>query len=412
MKIAIFTETFLPQINGVVRTIEKIVKYLEDNGHEVLLFTIGEGEDIYSRSRVIRLEGIRFAFYKELHLVKPEDKWLSKLLEQDLMQVPLSLLQTLLPAKHNLVEKSLKEFKPDLIHLATPATLGAIGIYYVDEMKLPSLATFHTDLAAYAPMYQVPYIEEIIKTITKVIYSRTDRVLAPSPSSQKQLQDIGLENVGVFGRGVDSELFNPIRANKAKLKNYDLNPDKVTILYAGRLAEEKSLPELIDAFLNLERRFKNIQLLIVGDGPLRAELEAKLNNHSDDFAFTGIKKGTELAELYASADIFAFPSRTETFGQVVLEAMASALPVVGYDSPGVRDLVVSNQSGLLAGLNNLKFEQALEALLADKDLRLKYGKAGRELSLGRSWDKILADLSCEYQKLLPIKSDTKHPVIY
>lgn len=404
MRIAIFTETFLPQINGVVRTIEKIVRYLEDNGHEVLLFTIGEGENIYSRTKVIRLEGIKFAFYKELHLVKPEDKWMSKLLEQDLMQVPLSLLQTLLPAKHSVVEKELKEFKPDLIHLATPATLGAIGIYYVDEMKLPSLATFHTDLAAYAPMYQVPYIEEVIKTITKVIYDRADRVLAPSPSSQKQLQDIGLKNVGVFGRGVDAELFNPKRSNKAILKNYDLNPDKTTILYAGRLAEEKSLPELIDAFLNIERRFKNIQLLIVGDGPMRAELEAKLNNHSDDFAFTGIKKGTELAELYASADIFAFPSRTETFGQVVLEAMASGLPVVGYDSPGVRDLVVNNESGLLAGINNLKFEQGLEALVVDKDLRQRSGKAGRELSSQRSWDKILSDLVAEYKSLNHLSS--------
>lgn len=310
MRVVIFTETFLPQINGVVRTLEKIIKHLENNGHDVLLITIGEGDDFYSRSRVLRIAGIRFALYKELHLVKPEDKWLRKLLDQDLLHTPFALLQTLIPSKHSVVEKVLREFKPDIVHLATPATLGAIGVYYIDEMKLPSLATFHTDLAAYAPMYQLPYIEEIIKAITKLVYSRADRILCPSPSSQEQLKQIGLKNVGVFGRGVDHELYNPNKVNKQIWLNYDLDPKKKTILYVGRLAEEKSIPDLIDAFIDIRQQRDDIQLVIIGDGPARESLESRLKKQTKDFVFTGIKKGEELAELYASADIFAFPSRT------------------------------------------------------------------------------------------------------
>ncbi len=403
MKVAIFTETFLPQVNGVVRTIERIVRHLEDNGHEVLVITIGEGDASYSNSPVVRVEGIKFSFYKELYLVKPEDKWFAKILKQDLMHVPLSILQALVPNKHSLVEKTLAEFQPDIVHLATPATLGAIGLYYVEHMQLPCLATFHTDLAAYAPMYQVPYIEEILNTVTKMVYSKAGRVLAPSPSSQKKLEEIGLTSVGVFGRGVDADLFNPNKRNKKIWSNYGLNPDAVTLLYVGRLADEKSIPELIEAFLSLEKKGANIQLVIVGDGPIKDELEARLKHKTKNYVFTGIKKGEELAELYASADIFAFPSRTETFGQVVLEAMASGVPVVGYDSPGVRDLVQHNETGLLAGINGLEFSKALESLINNEKQRLSFGTKSRELSLERAWGYILDSLVTEYEELIGVK---------
>lgn len=404
MKVALFTETFLPQINGVVRTLEKIIKHLEDNGHEVLLITIGDdhGEEFYSKTRVLRIKGIKFALYKELYLVEPEDKWLRKLLVMDLMHTPFSLLQTLIPSKHSIVKKELADFKPDLVHLATPATLGAIGMYYVDEMKLPCLATFHTDLAAYAPMYQLPYVEEIINAITKLIYSRTDRILCPSPSTQKQLEEIGLKNIGVFGRGVDHSLYRPEKCKKQVWMNYGLDPEKRTILYVGRLAEEKSIPELIDAFLEIKREIQDIQLVLIGDGPAREQLEIRLNEYTNDFVFTGIKKGDELAELYASADLFAFPSRTETFGQVVLEAMASGLPVIGYDSPGVRDLILDQESGILCDVFYGDFRDAIKKLLNDPAQVESFGQKARELSLERSWQKILDGLVVEYTKLVKV----------
>ncbi len=398
MKVALFTETFLPQINGVVRTLEKIILHLEANGHKVLVFTIGEGESQYSKTKIVRLDGIRFNLYKELYIVKPEDKWVSKFVENDLMQAPMAILQSLIPTRHSVVEEALVQFNPDIIHLATPVTLGAIGLYYVDKLKLPSLATYHTDLAAYAPMYHVPYFEEVINGVTKMIYSKVIRVLAPSPSSKKQLEELGLENVGVLGRGVDQELFSPNKRNREILANYDLDPNKITITYVGRLAEEKSIPELVGIFSSLCEKYP-IQLLVIGDGPIKQELEDSLDRTDGTYAFTGIRKGTELVELYAASDIFAFPSKTETFGQVVLEAMASGLPIVAYESPGVRDLIQDKKNGYLA--TSLKdFELCLESLIKDANLRQNYAKKSRELSMERSWKNILDGLLTEYSKLI------------
>lgn len=397
IKIALFTETFLPQVNGVVRTIEKIVLHLEKHGHEVKLFAIGEGENYYSNTEVIRLDGVPFNFYKELYIVKPEDKFLGKLSENDISQTPLAALQALIPSKHSVVEKALTEFKPDLIHLATPVTLGAIGIYYVEKLKLPCLSTYHTDLAAYAPMYQVPYMEEFVNAATKMIYSRTNRILVPSRSSQKQLRKIGLKNIGIFGRGVDHELFHPKKSNKDILKKYNLDPSALTIAYVGRLADEKSLPELITSFKDLKKNYPKIQLLLIGEGPARQNLELLLRD-INGFSFTGLKKGEELAELFASTDIFAFPSKTETFGQVVQEAMASGLPVVGFDSPGVRDLVQDSFTGYLAD-DQESFTKSIEKLF-DNELRQKMSKKAREFAETRSWELILNGLLEEYDDLI------------
>lgn len=408
MRVAILTETFLPQVNGVVRTVEKIIKYLEKNRHEVLLITIGDGEECYSSTQVVRVPGIPFGLYKELNLVKPEDELFAKFLDNEFMQLPIAALQSLIPSSNKVVEEALYKFQPDIIHLVTPVTLGAVGHYYIEKMKLPSLATFHTDIAAYAPRYQIPYVENIINVVTKMIYSKADRVLAPSPSSKAQLESIGIENVGVFGRGVDHKLFNPSKADKKKLEAYGLSSNRLTILYAGRLAEEKSLEKLVESFKHLLIKYpEDIQLLIIGEGPSRIDLEAALAGASN-YAFTGLKTGEELAALYASADIFAFPSVTETFGQVVLEAMASGLPVLGFDSPGVRDLIEQAVSGFLADpkvdyldtVNPLSFIYNLEALIKDAAWRKKLGDRAFAIAQQRSWDAILAELVSEYEILI------------
>jgi glycosyltransferase involved in cell wall biosynthesis len=400
MRIALITETFLPQVNGVVRTLEKIIQHLENSGHETMVITIGEGENFYSKTEVVRVPGVKFSLYKELHLVKPQEEWFNALLENEFTQVPIAMLQALLPRPHPMVEEALNRFNPDLVHLVTPVTLGSIGYYYADNMKLPCLATFHTDIAAYAPLYQqkIPYIAEMANTITKLVYDKADRVLAPSPSSQKQLETLGLNNVGVFGRGVNCELFNPARRNRSVLERYGLSRDLLTILYAGRLAEEKSIPILIQDFKDLSQ-IHDIQLLLVGDGPLRSKIEEDLKGTK--YAFTGMKKDEEYAELHASCDIFAFPSKTETFGQVVLEAMASGLAVVGFDAPGVRDLVKHKFTGLLVDSNpGTSLKTVIETLIKDSDLRHSCSVAARMEAQSRSWTEILNTLLGEYEALI------------
>ncbi len=403
MKIAILTETFLPQINGVVRTVEKIVTYLEQQGHEALLIAIGEGPELYSKTKIVRVPGIEVSVYKELSLVKPEKEWFAKLLTNDIAQLPIAALQSLVPTKNTVVGKALQEFQPELIHLVTPVTLGAIGQFYIDKWKLPSIATFHTDLAAYAPRYQIPYAENMVNIVTNMIYGRADRVLAPSPSSKEQLENIGLKSVGVFGRGVDQELFNPVKADKQILAKHGLDPNKVTVMYAGRLAEEKSIDKLVRFFKKISDR-TSAQLLLVGDGPIRAELEQELQGTCH--AFTGFQTGEDYATLHATADIFAFPSVTETFGQVVLEAMASGSAIIGYESPGVKDLIVHDHSGLLAKTENddmdtvASFENYLLELCNDIERAKLYGKHALTEARQRSWEKILADFVSEYEALI------------
>lgn len=399
MKIAIVSETFLPQVNGIVRTLERLIKHLEKKGHEVLLITLGDGDARYSESTVVRVPGVKFMLYPELHLVRPEEPWLERLVENPLTQIPISMLQALLPMPNRLVGDSLKLFEPDVVHLVTPASLGAVGYYYVDKLKIPSISTYHTDIASYTSKYQLPYAEHIVNVMTKIIYERTDRVFAPSPSSQKQLYDCGLEDVGVFGRGVDSEMFrnkNNLSSDEIKKIKTDLglDPELKTIMYAGRLAEEKSIPVLVDDFKKLKRG--DTQLLLVGDGPIRKKLEKELRGTKH--VFTGMLHGEDYARTFNAADVFAFPSQTETFGQVVLEAMASALPVIGFDSPGVRDLIEDQVTGLL--LNEDSMQTALDTLLDDVGLAKKYGEAAFNYAQTKSWTAILDEFAAEYQALI------------
>lgn len=402
MKVALISETFLPQINGIVRTIERVIHHLEDNGHEAILITLGEGDNTYSKTPVIRIPGLKFSLYEELHLVQPQEEVVSKIIEKiGVAQVPVAMLQSIIPTPHPIVEKALKDFDPDIIHLVTPATLGAVGYYYVENMNKPCLSTFHTDLAAYTPNYQLPYLENAVHAFNKFIYNRTDRVLAPSPSSKAQLDDIGVENVGVFGRGVNNEMFNPSKRNPKVWEKYGLNPNRLTVLYVGRLAEEKSLPILIEAFKSISETHK-LQIALVGDGPARPVLEAELQGTKH--VFTGIKKGEELAELYASADIFGFPSKTETFGQVVLEAMSSGLPVVGFDSQGVRDLVNHKETGFLAKADDFEsYRNYLHELVLNDNYRESFGQNGRKEACSRSWKIILDSLLDEYQGVIDNK---------
>lgn len=396
MKVCLFTETFSPQINGIVRTLERLIDYLEKHNHKVLVITMGKGEAKFSNSEVLRVASIPFYLYPELNLVKPQDKWFEFLLRNKVFQVFAASAQAAFPSSHPEIEKKLKEFQPDIIHNVTPVTLGSIGTFYAQKMNIALIASYHTDIAAYAPNYNIPFLESFINAATKMAYSKALITLAPSPSSKSYLEKIGLKNVRIFGRGVDHKLFNPERQNKTILKQYGLNPEKLTLIYAGRLAEEKSIPEIVDAFKE-SLKINEIQLLFIGGGPLKESLEATLKDYP--VGFSGFKKGEEYAELHASGDIFIFPSKTETFGQVVLEAMASGRPILGYDAPGVRDLVIHEKTGLLAK-NNSEFKSYLNELIENSELRVSLGSRSLEEARKRSWDEILNSVLKDYQTLL------------
>ncbi len=402
MKIALVTETFLPQINGIVRTLERLIHHLEESGHEVLVVAMGGGSTHYSRSTVVRIPGERYVLYPELYLALPENWILRQLVSSPLTQVLASMCMSVLVTRNQLVDKALRDFKPDLVHLVSPATLGAMAYDYVRSERVPCIATYHTDIASYTAKYHVPFLKTFIDLFTWVIYKRAQIVLAPSPSSKLQLeQDCHLKDVGIFSRGVDTKLFkhrNSLVAEQrlALCAELGLDPDCLTIVYAGRLADEKSIPVLVSDFKDLSDAGHPVQLLLVGDGPIRVELEKDLKRYPAFFA--GFRQDDDYARMFQLADIFAFPSRTETFGQVVQEAMASALPVIVFDAPGVRDLVADGRTGLIARGNSM-YDELLK-LLTDASLRARLGEAAYGDVQSRSWQQVLEGLVQEYKKLL------------
>ncbi len=402
MKIALVTETFLPQINGIVRTLERLIHHLEESGHEVLVVAMGGGSTHYSHSTVVRIPGERYVLYPELYLALPENWLLRQLISSPLTQVLASMCMSVLVTHNELVDKALRDFKPDLVHLVSPATLGAMAYDYVRSESVPCLATYHTDIASYTAKYHVPFLKTFIDLFTCLIYKRAQRVLAPSPSSKLQLeQDCHLKDVGIFSRGVDTKLFKhrdflAAEQRLALQQELGLDPDCITIVYAGRLAGEKSIPVLVRDFKDLSDAGHPVQLLLVGDGPIKAELQDDLKRYPAIFA--GFRQGDDYARMFQVADIFAFPSRTETFGQVVQEAMASALPVIVFDAPGVRDLISDGRTGLVARGGSMLAE--LEKLVLESNLRFTLGAAAYADVQGRSWQQVLEGLVLEYKSLI------------
>ena len=366
---------------------------------------MGGGSTHYSRSTVVRIPGERFLMYPELYLALPDNGLLQKFISSALTQLPACMLMSVIVTHNQAVDKALRDFKPDIVHMVSPATLSAMAYDYVRSEKLPCLATYHTDIASYTAKYHVPFLKSFIDFFTNITYHRAGRVLAPSASSKLQLErDCGLKDVGIFSRGVDTQLFKhrdtlSSEQRRALQLELGLDPDCITILYAGRLAGEKSIPVLVRDFKDLSDAGHPVQLLLVGDGPIKAELKKELKRYPAFFA--GFKQGDDYARMFQLADIFAFPSRTETFGQVVQEAMASALPVIVFDAPGVRDLIKDKVTGLIAHGNSMHNE--LEKLIADANLRFTLGATAYSEVQGRSWQQVLEGLVSEYRILLEHK---------
>ncbi len=267
--------------------------------------------------------------------------------------------------------------------------LGAAGIMWAQRLPAPIVSSFHTDLAAYCAYFQLGALANPMWAYRRFLHNQCAVTLCPSPSTARQVTEHDILRVGLWPRGVAAALFTPARRSEAWRARTAGDPSRKIILYVGRLSREKNLSALTAAYRALAA--PDTHLVFVGDGPGRAELEHAL--HGQHATFTGYLQGETLAEAYASSDIFAFPSLTETFGQVVQEAMASGLPVVGFDSGGVHDLVMHEQTGLLAPANDhVALPQALQILLASPEQRLQLGAQGRALAEQRTWESVMDGL--------------------
>lgn len=369
MRVAIVTENFLPKLDGVTRTIAMLLEQLQVQGHQSIVFGPKNAPLRYAGARIVPIDGVPIPFYKELRFLFPRRR----------------------------DGYRLARFQPDIVHLADPMMLGMAGLYWAQRISVPVVAAYHTNISDYITHYGLGVLKEPTWAYRRFLHNQCAATLCPSPSTAKVLREHGFERVHLWPRGVDSVLFTPERRSEAYRATLQATEKTRLLLYVGRLSHEKNIMLLADAFRAVAD--ENTRLVIVGDGPARAELEASMQGLP--VIFTGYQRGEELARTYAAADMFLFPSTTETFGQVVQEAMASGLPIVGADAEGVCDLVQPDITGLLTKPNNsTDFTAGVRSLLADETRRTAMGQAARAWAEQRTWADVMSNLFTLYQEII------------
>jgi glycosyltransferase involved in cell wall biosynthesis len=296
------------------------------------------------------------------------------------------------------VVDALAEGRYDLVHICTPGPAGIAAAPIARVMDLPLLGSYHTEFAAYAGVRSAdPALEAAMRMALGAFYGQCEHVLSPSPASDTALTALGLppQRIGRWDRGVDTSRFSPSRREPGCLRG------EVNVLYAGRLTREKGADLLADAFLAARERDPRLHLVLAGGGPEEDALRERLGEHA---TFLGWLEGDALARAYASADIFVFASRTDTFGQVLLEAMASGLPVVAVDEGGPRSIVRHGLTGLLRPPSADELAGAICALAADPARRERLADAALEYVRHRTWEASFARLGAGYRRVVEVEN--------
>ncbi|MEM1289937.1 MAG: glycosyltransferase family 1 protein [Cyanobacteria bacterium P01_H01_bin.162] len=314
MRIALFTETFLPKVDGIVTRLKHTVEHLQRLGDEVMVFCPEGGLKTYKGAQIHGVSGLAFPLYPELKLALPRPS----------------------------IGEALEKFNPDLIHIVNPAVLGMAGLFYAKTLNIPLMASYHTHLPKYLEHYGLGMLEGVMWELIKAVHNQARVNLVTSTAMQSELGAHGVERVQVWQRGVDTELFRPALASRDMRDRLSQgHPDAPLLLYIGRLSAEKE----VDRIKPVLEAIPEARLALVGDGPHREDLEKHFaDTHTH---FVGYLAGEELASAYASADAFVFPSRTETLGLVLLEAMAAGCPVVAANAGGIPDIVTDGENGYL-----------------------------------------------------------------
>lgn len=371
MRIAFFTETFLPKMDGIVTTLCQTIHQLRELGHEALIFAPEGGITEFEHFRVVGMRSHAFPLYPELRLALPRAS----------------------------IRKVLSEFNPDILHVADPALLGIAGLYYAGgkdggALRLPLVVAYHTDLPKYLHYYGLGFLEPYVWKILRIRHNRATMNLCTSELMVSQLKEHGIEPVALWPGAVDADLFRPCRRSVEMRHSLTQgHPDSPLLLYVGRLSAEKNLESLRSLLVALPEA----RLALVGDGPQRKSLEKHFAGLPVFFA--GFLYKEELAGAYASSDIFVMPSRTETLGLVVLEAMTSGLPVVAARAGGIPEMIEDGVSGYLVDTETEAIER-VGTLLASKQLRESLGQRARVEASHRTWKNTTLQLVGQYEKAI------------
>jgi len=374
MKIAYFTDTYTPEINGLTNTMAKLGGYLDARHINQLVFAPQYDSDnsgSFSEYRKIyRYKGITTTLSTESRLAFPSFWEIDGICDS---------------------------FCPDIVHVTTELGIGFRGMRYALSRRIPLVMSFHTDYFKYLKYHNLGLIQSLLEKYLAWFYSYPARILVPSRFTFGELSCKGYRNLDIWSRGIDTVCFNPSYRNE-ELRN-QLGKNKFIFLYVGRLSREKNLDLLLHAALEMERLFPNQTLFVLtGNG---SYMEVIKNRYLPNLICTGFRNGKELSEIYASADCFAFPSGTETFGNSVLEAMASGLPVAGVASGGVLDFLSHNYNALLCSADNAAaFTNNLVSLMKNKKLRIHLANNALKTALSRDWNQIFDDLINVYAAVI------------
>jgi glycosyltransferase involved in cell wall biosynthesis len=323
LRIALVTETFPPEVNGVAMTMGRIVEGLLQRSHEVQIVRPRQSSADSPNKREglneVLVKGIPIPFYKDLRFGLPSESRLIKLWQ-----------------KH----------RPDVVHVVTEGPLGRSAVNAARKLNLPVTSSFHTNFHNYSSHYGIGLLKASIDAYLRMLHNRTMATLVPTNAMVQELQERGYKNVSLFSRGVAIDLFKPERRSTALRKSWGANDRDVVVLYVGRLAKEKNVGLVLTAFSSIQSRLPTAKLVFVGDGPLHKSLQ----DACPKAIFAGVRTGEELATYYASGDLFLFPSLTETFGNVVPEALASGLAVVAYDYAAAANLITHEHNGMVVAL--------------------------------------------------------------
>lgn len=370
MRIALFSDTFYPEVNGVALTLNRLVRFLEHRQvpHQVFVPRVVDSDPF--SSNIHRFFSIPLFLYPECRFALPN---------------------------YGAIREQLRRFGPDLLHMASPFNMGLCGLHYGRKFRVPHVASYHTHFDRYLAYYRLKFATPLLWRYMRWFHESCAATFVPSAETREQLLAQGVQRVELWTRGVDSHLFHPDKRSTAIREAHQIR-ERYIFLYVGRLAPEKDIDILQSIMERLPEPLNGqVHWLIVGDGPLVPDMRQRA---PANVTFTGYLSGEALARAYAAADLFVFPSSTETFGNVVLEALAAGLPAIGAKSGGVQEIIRDGENGLLCPPRDADaFVRAVETLMQSPERLPAMGAAARAYALTQSWDAIFDGLLEQYERL-------------
>jgi glycosyltransferase involved in cell wall biosynthesis len=374
IRLAVVTETFPPEINGVAHTMGHLVAGLAARGHRLQVVRPrqpGSAGPAIPRVRECLVAGLPLPGYRGLRFGLPAYWRLRRLWAED---------------------------RPDICYIATQGPLGHTALWAAHSLGIPAVTGFHTQFHQYSRHYGLGGLGHQIMRALRRFHNRSQATLVPTAELRWELTALGFQRVRLFTRGVDTQLFCPSRRGAERRRTWGCSEGTLAVLYVGRIASEKNLALAIAAFAAIREDGADAKFILVGDGP---EL-SRLRQAHPDLVFTGAKTGIELAEHYASGDLFLFPSLTETFGNVVPQAMASGLPAVAFDYAAAKAHIRDGENGIRVPLgNDAAFIHAAREVARDRDELRILGKRARATAEELSWERVLAAFEEELRQIIP-----------